>query len=112
MRTFTKRTVVVLAAGTLALASLGVLATQPTSSGAWGNDMSRSMDSRYDHRDGHMSGSNWFGKWLDWGSNHNMMDADCCHDNCPHDMNWHDNRGRNNTTRPFDQNHRYGRGTY
>ena len=107
MRTFTKRTIVVLAAGTFALASLGVLATQPTSSGAWGNDMSRSMDSRYDHRDDHMSGSSWFGRWRDRGSDRHMMDADCrCH------VNWHDNRGRNNTTRPVDQNHRYGRGSY
>ena len=107
MRTFTKRTVVLLVAGTFALASLGVLATQPTSSGAWGHDMNRSMDTRYDHRDGHTSGSNWFGRWRDRGSDRHMMDADCrCH------VNWHDNWSRNNTSSSVGQNHRYGRGSF
>jgi len=113
VRTFTKRTVVLLAAGTFALASLGVLATQPTNSGQRGHDMHRSMDARYDCHDSHMSGYNWFGRWRDRGSDHCMMDrADMMDDDCRHDMNWHNNRGHNKTLPPVGQNLQDGKGSF
>jgi len=107
VRTFTKMTVVLLAAGTFALASLGVWATQPTHAGMRGHDMNNTMDSRYDHHDNHMSDYKWFGMWRNRGSDRYMMDADC-----RHDMNWHDNRGRNNTLPSVGQNYRDGRGSF
>ena len=107
MRTFTKRTVVLLAAGTFALASLGVLATQPTSTGMWGHDMNNPIDSGYGRHDSHMSNYNWFGRWRDRGNDRYMMDADC-----RHDMDWHSNRSRNRALPPAGQNHRGGRGSF
>lgn len=98
MRTFTKRTVVLLAAGTFTLASLGVLATQPTRTGMWGHQMGSSMHSSYDKQNVNMSNHNWSGGWRDRGYDHDMMSGGYMMDaDCRDEMYGHGYRGRNNT---------------
>ena len=104
MRTFTKRTVVLLVTGTFALASLGVLATQSTRTGMWDDHTGNSMGSRYDMQNVHMSGHNWSARWRDRGHDSDMMNGGYMMDaNCRDEMYGHGRRGRNNTLPTVDQ---------
>ena len=104
MRTFTKRTVVLLAAGTFTLASLGVLATQSTRTGMWNYHMGNSMDSRYDKQNVNMSSHKWSAGWRDWVYDSDMMsDRYMMNADCRDEMYDHGYRGLNNTLPTVDQ---------
>lgn len=107
MRTFTKRAVVLLTAGTFTLASLGVLATQSTRTGMWDYHIGHSMDSRYDRQNANMSNHNWSAGWRDRGYDSDMMKGGYMMDaDCRDEMYSHGYRGRNNTLPTVGQDHR------
>jgi hypothetical protein len=82
MARFKKSTVVLLTAGTLTLASLGVLASQQGAPGTFDHDTWERMNSTYNYGDTSTKNHNWFDRnWFDrWRGHQN--DRSMMHRNC------------------------------